>query len=431
MIPDVGHSLREQHMSELSYSSAFQGKSIFVTGHTGFKGSWLCLWLKQLGARVAGYALDPPTSPNNFDVCRVEESLDRHHIGDIRDHDTLVKAMSDAKPDLVLHLAAQTVVREGYRIPRETFDVNVMGTASVLDCVRELDRPCAVICVTSDKCYENRDHIWGYRESDPMGESDPYGASKGAAELLIRSYRNSFFHPEKLDQHGVKLASVRAGNVIGGGDWTSDALIVDLVNSLIDGRPAELRNPSAYRPWQHVLQALSGYLALAGRMLRSNEPTLCSGWNIGPLPGNELSVSQLVEQFIAEWGHGSWKDVSSPHEPHESRLLYLAVDKAVWGLNWKPAWSVQKAIAMTVDWYKHYVEDPQTIRQFTMSQIDAFEAQMAGGDDRTEPSPVANPAHSSPIDARLSRGTACDANPGALRTETPQTAASNTFPSSE
>ena len=209
-----------------------KGKSVFVTGHTGFKGSWLCLWLHELGAKVSGFALEPPTNPSNFEISGIQSVLDNHHIGDIRDEDALTAAMKRADPDLVLHLAAQSVVRESYRTPRETFDVNVMGTISVLEAVRNLNRPCSVVCVTSDKCYENVEQVWGYRECDAMGEHDPYGGSKGAAELAIRSYRHSFFPPEAHEKHGVKLASARAGNVIGGGDWTKDALIVDLVKAV-------------------------------------------------------------------------------------------------------------------------------------------------------------------------------------------------------
>lgn len=356
------------------FANSFAGRSVFVTGHTGFKGSWLCLWLERLGARVTGYALAPPTSPNNFDVCSIEGLLDRNYEADIRDADTLHAAMREAEPDVVLHLAAQSVVRESYQIPRETFDVNVMGTASVLDGVRKLDRPCAVVCITSDKCYENREQVWGYRETDAFGDHDPYGGSKGAAEILIRSYRHSFFHPEFLSTHGVKLASARAGNVIGGGDWTKDALIVDIVRSICEGRPVALRSPGAYRPWQHAVQALSGYLTLAARLLESNDPQLCSGWNIGPLPGNELSVSEVADEFFRVWGDGSWVDVSDHDKPHEAHLLHLAIDKAMQKLPWRPQWTVQTAIGQTARWCRQFVEQSGSMRELSLRQIAEYEA---------------------------------------------------------
>jgi CDP-glucose 4,6-dehydratase len=360
------------------FDNVFSGRSVFVTGHTGFKGSWLCLWLKRLGAHVTGYALKPPTAPSHFEVADVLDVLDAHHEADVRDADTLHAAIRRADPDFVLHLAAQTVVRESYRIPRETFEVNVIGTASVLDGVRKLPqrpgRPRTVLCVTSDKCYENREQIWGYRESDPMGERDPYGGSKGAAELLIRSYQHSFFPPEKLAEHGVKLCSARAGNVIGGGDWTADALVVDVVKSLEKGIPVRLRAPHAYRPWQHVLQALSGYLTLAARVHSSDDPALCSGWNIGPLPGNEMSVREVVETFFAEWGGGRWIDDSNPHHLHEATLLHLAIDKAIWKLGWKPCWTTPEALRQTARWYRKWFEGPASMREVSLAQIAEYES---------------------------------------------------------
>jgi CDP-glucose 4,6-dehydratase len=348
---------------------SFHGKSVFVTGHTGFKGSWLCLWLEQLGARVTGYALEPPTEPNNFTVCRVGDSLDAHYQADVRDEAALQSAVRRAQPDVVLHLAAQSIVRQSYSIPRETFEVNVMGTVNVLEAVRCLDKPCAVVCVTSDKCYENREQVWGYRESDAMGEHDPYGGSKGAAELAIRSYRHSFFPPAKYSEHGVKLASGRAGNVIGGGDWTPDALIVDVVRALVGGQPIRLRNPHAFRPWQHVLQALSGYLTLAAKMIQSDDPLLCDGWNFGPVPGNELPVHKVVESFLERWGDGVWIDESDPDQPHEATILRLSIDKALWQLGWRPGWNVHETLGRTAEWYRRYLDDPAQMRDFSMEQI--------------------------------------------------------------
>lgn len=331
------------------------------------------MWLKGLGAEVTGYALEPPTKPNNFTVSGVRECLVRHHLADVRDEATLHRALAAAAPDIVFHLAAQSVVRESYRIPRETFEINTIGVASLLDGVRQLDKPCIVVVVTSDKCYQNLEQVWGYRESDPFGDHDPYGGSKGAAEILIRSYRHSFFPPDRLSEHGVKLASARAGNVIGGGDWTESALIVDVVRALTSGRSVELRNPGAFRPWQHVLQALSGYLTLAVRLAESDDPEFCSGWNIGPLPGNELPVREIVDLFLAQWGRGSWTDTSNCGQPHEASILRLSIDKALWRLGWQPAWNIDEALRHTARWYQQYLEDPESIHALNLEQISAYE----------------------------------------------------------
>lgn len=283
-------------------------------------------------------------------------------------------AMREATPDLIIHMAAQTVVLEGYRSPRETFDINTVGTACLLDGVRGLDKPCSVIVVSSDKCYENREQVWGYRESDAFGSPDPYGASKGSTEIVVQSYRSSFFPEEKISEHGVKLASARAGNVIGGGDWTADALLVDLIAAISQNKPAHIRNPGAYRPWQHVLSCLSGYLTLADRLLSSDDPTYCSGWNFGPVPGNELPVRDIVERFLSVWGHGSWQDCSDPEQPHESTILRLTIDKALWQLHWRPVWGIDEALQHTVDWYKHYFTDSaHNMRDFSLGQIEVFE----------------------------------------------------------
>jgi len=358
----------------MNFSSVLAGRSVFVTGHTGFKGSWLCLWLAKLGAQVTGYALAPPTTPNNFLVSGVRPLLANHYEADIRDCEALTKAMQETQPDVVLHLAAETVVRRSYRIPRKTFDVNVTGTASVLDAVSALDRPCVVVAVTSDKCYANHGQVWGYRENDPLGEQEPYGASKAAAEILINAYRHSYFPPEKVGRHGVKLASVRAGNVVGGGDWTEDVLVVDLVRALTEGSEVAIRNPRALRPWQHVLQALDGYLSLAAKLLESDEPKYCSAWNIGPMPGNELPVQEIVERFISEWGSGSWRDASDATQPHEASILRLNIDKAIWELNWRPRWGIDQAIHATIDWYRQHLEGQADMQEVCFEQIAAYEA---------------------------------------------------------
>ncbi|MDE0863535.1 MAG: CDP-glucose 4,6-dehydratase [Rubripirellula sp.] len=347
----------------------FEGKRVFLTGHTGFKGSWLALWLHSLGAEVTGYALDPPTDPNHFTVADVASVLQTHHVADIRDESRLTAAMQQAEPDLVMHLAAQTVVRTGYQIPRETYDINVMGTIGVLDAIRSLNRPCAALMVTSDKCYENLEQVWGYREQDALGEHDPYGGSKGAAEIAIRSYRHSFFDPSRVAEHGVRLASARAGNVIGGGDWTKHALIVDVFQALAAGQSIEIRSPRALRPWQHVLQCLSGYLTIGAKLLQSNDGEYCSGWNIGPMPGNELPVQKVVEHFIECWGYGEFVDVSDPNQLAEANILRLCIDKAIWKLGWLPRWSTCESLAKTVQWYRAYLQNPHCIRDVSLSQI--------------------------------------------------------------
>src|SRR3954468_7395274 len=311
----------EGDVNPLKRKNVFRGKSVFVTGHTGFKGSWLSIWLKELGARVSGYSLAPPTSPSNFEASRVCELLDHHCVGDIRSAGGVREAIDAANPDVIFHLAAQPLVRASYESPRETFDVNFMGTCNLLEAIRVRCKPCVVVVITSDKCYEPVESAWPYREDDAMGGYDPYSASKGAAELLVASYRRSYFAPAQLDEHGVKLATVRAGNVIGGGDWARDRIVPDIVAHLSAGRPVPLRNPGAVRPWQHVLAPLHGYLQLAAQMLSSDDSELCSGWNFGPDDAGTSCVSELAERFCAAWGSGTWTFVGDGNQPHEVNLL--------------------------------------------------------------------------------------------------------------
>jgi CDP-glucose 4,6-dehydratase len=344
-------------------TGAFAGRSVFLTGHTGFKGAWLSLWLSRLGARVTGYALAPPTDPSAFVAGGVVDVLAAHHEADIRDDVLLGQAMCACAPDVVLHLAAQPLVRSSYEQPRETFDVNVVGTASVLDAVRALGRPCAVVVVTSDKCYENREQVFGYRETDPLGGLDPYSASKGAAEILVASYRQSFFPPERVQDHGVRLASVRAGNVIGGGDWAQDRIVADAARSLSIGQPVPVRNPRSTRPWQHVLEPLGGYLLLAARMLSApDDARLVGAWNFGPSSVEVVTVSELVDLFVSAWGHGSWKDASLGEQPHEAQMLRLSIDKAVTLLGWRPRWPVREAVRRAAVWYRRFYEQAPTKR---------------------------------------------------------------------
>jgi CDP-glucose 4,6-dehydratase len=341
------------------FSQAFAGRSIFLTGHTGFKGSWLAIWLHRLGARVTGYALAPPTEPSNFVASAVGALLVAHHEADLREAPRLFSALEAAQPEVVFHMAAQPIVREGYAQPRETFDVNVMGTVGLLEAVRALDRPCVVVVITSDKCYENREQVGGYREVDALGGHDPYSASKAAAEIVTAAYRRSFFFaPATLDRPRIRVASARAGNVIGGGDWAKDRIITDLVRHLRASKPIPVRSPLAVRPWQHVLEPLSGYLLLAARMLGSDDPGLCDAWNFGPLPGEDVSVCRLVEHFIQAWGVGSWKDVSDPNQPHEQGVLRLNVEKAIHRLGWRPRWSLGEAVCATARWYRRFYDAP-------------------------------------------------------------------------
>ncbi len=379
-------------MAALSWEQigpVFAGRSVFVTGHTGFKGSWLSIWLHGLGARVTGYALAPPTSPSNFEASAVGELLAAHHEADLRDSAGLQAALQGAAADVVFHLAAQPLVRQSYASPRETFDVNVMGTVNLLEAIRVLGRPCVVVVITSDKCYENREQTWGYREIDALGGHDPYSASKGAAEIAVAAYRNSFFPPGDLRRHRVKLASVRAGNVIGGGDWAKDRILTDVVRHLQAGQPVPVRSPRAVRPWQHVLEPLGGYLTLAARMLQSDDPAWCEAWNFGPVPGEEIPVSRLVELFIQAWGDDrvpgpghavrrvvgcAWQDVSDPNAPHEAGVLRLCTDKALHQLAWRPRWNVAEAVRRAAQWYRRfYASSSPDARAACRQDIEAYE----------------------------------------------------------
>lgn len=351
----------------------FAGRSVLVTGHTGFKGSWLSIWLHQLGAKVAGYALAPPSSPSNFEASRVRELLESHCEADIRDAGKLHEVIEATEPEVIFHLAAQPLVRESYQFPHETMEVNFMGTCNVLESVRRRGKPCVVVIVTSDKCYENRERLWGYREDEAMGGHDPYSASKGAAELLVASYRRSFFPSQRIGQHGIKVASARAGNVIGGGDWAKDRIVPDIVAHLATGRAVPVRSPRSVRPWQHVLEPLGGYLTLAAKMLASDEPSLCDGWNFGPNQDGNATVRELVEQFCATWGSGSWQDLSDPNQPHEACLLRLSIEKAIAHLGWRPAWDFERTIQHTAAWYRAFEQARgRSMRDACLADIAAY-----------------------------------------------------------
>ena len=331
--------------------TVMRGRRVLVTGHTGFKGSWLAEWLLELGAEVTGLALAPATDPSLFDMLGLAARLTDHR-GDVRSLETVLREVDDTKPDVIFHLAAQAIVRTAYVEPVATFATNVMGTVHLLDAVRTLGRPCAVVVVTSDKCYEDRGLRRPYTEDDPLGGHDPYSASKGAAELVAASYRRSFFPPERFAQHGVSLATVRAGNVIGGGDWSSDRVVSDIMGSLSAGQPVRLRNPGAVRPWQHVLDALSGYLWLGARMFKDGADGLAGPWNFGPDQSDAIPVSELTEHMLRAWGSGSWIDAREPNAVHEAGYLSLDAGKAAKRLGWRPTWRVNEAIDATVAWYK-------------------------------------------------------------------------------
>jgi CDP-glucose 4,6-dehydratase len=336
------------------FGSAFNGKRVLVTGHTGFKGSWLCEWLLGLGANVTGLSLPPESGPSLFSELGLARRL-RHVIGDIQSPEVLAKLVRDNKPDFVFHLAAQSLVRESYARPRETFSVNAMGTAHLLEALRNLKNPCAAVFVTTDKCYENREWHLGYREDDKLGGRDPYSASKATAELIIASYRDSFFR-----DHPVKIASSRAGNVIGGGDWAKDRIVPDCIAALVKKKPIPVRNSRATRPWQHVLEPLSGYLWLAAsladpKLRRCELPLLTSAFNFGPNRDSNRTVAELVEEILKHWP-GRWEDKTDPRAPHEAGLLQLSTDKAYALLRWFPVWSFSEAVAGAVDWYRNAQE---------------------------------------------------------------------------
>lgn len=359
----------ELKMSSLS-SGFWQGKKVFVTGHTGFKGAWLCLWLRRLGAEVTGYALDPPTVPSLFELARVGEGM-KSCVGDIRDAATLQRELTAAAPEVVIHMAAQPLVRESYRSPLETYSVNVLGTATLLEAVRCCSSVRAVVNVTTDKCYENREWVWGYRENEPLGGYDPYSSSKACSELVTSAYRNSFFNPRQYDRHGIAVASARAGNVIGGGDWAADRLIPDCIRALLKSENILIRNPYAIRPWQHVLEPLSGYLLLAQRLCESG-PRFAEAWNFGPDDMDARPVEWVVERLCARWGGGVSHSVDNGEHPHEAYYLKLDCSKSRSELGWHPRWSLERTIDRIVDW-TIACRDGENVGQVCEKQIAEFE----------------------------------------------------------
>jgi len=345
------------------------GKRVFLTGHTGFKGSWLSLWLQSMGAHVTGFALAPPTTPSLFEVARVADGM-QSIIGDVRDLTSLQKAMNDAKPEIVIHMAAQALVRYSYDNPVETYATNVMGTVHLFEAVRTTPSVKAVVNITTDKCYENREWIWGYRENEPMGGFDPYSNSKGCAELVTSAYRSSFFNPQSYAKHGVALASVRAGNVIGGGDWALDRLIPDIISAFSERRPVSIRSPHAIRPWQHVLEPLRGYLMLAEK-LYDEGVDYAEGWNFGPNEVDAKSVGWIVDTLAGQWGAGATWSLDGAEHPHEATYLKLDISKVRSKLGWSPVLNLTEGLQMIVDWYREY-KNKSEMRDVVLSQIAAY-----------------------------------------------------------
>jgi CDP-glucose 4,6-dehydratase len=352
---------------EVNLHEGYGGRRVFVTGHTGFKGAWLAEWLRTLGAEVTGYALDPPTQPNLFDAIDLAGRV-RHVVADVRDYDRLRDEVEAAQPEVIFHLAARALVRRAYEEPRDTFETNVMGTVNVLEAARSSPSVRAVVVVTSDKSYENLESGRPFVETDPVGGRDPYGASKAAAELVTAAYRESFF------ASGAVVASVRAGNVIGGGDWAPDRIIPDSVRALVADEPVVVRNPDAIRPWQHVLEPLSGYLRL-GSLLLDDGRRFAGAWNFGPtVEGSERPVRWVVERFLAEWGAGSWTTpASTAGQPREAHLLSLDSSKARQDLGWAPVWEAPTAIRRTASWYREYYRAPDQARDLVADELRAYE----------------------------------------------------------
>lgn len=342
---------------------------MFVTGHTGFKGAWLCLWLSKLGATVTGYALKPPTSPSLFELCKIEE-LVTSVIGDIRDPEKLAQAMQKAQPEMIIHMAAQPLVRDSYEIPAETYAINVMGTVNVLEAVRSCPSVKAVVNVTTDKCYENKEWLWGYRENEPMGGYDPYASSKACAELVTSAYRSSFFHQKDYKNHGVAIASARAGNVIGGGDWAKDRLIPDCIAALLENKPIIVRNPNAIRPWQHVLEPLSGYLTLAQNLYEKGS-AFAEGWNFGPDDSDAKPVGWIVEKLCKLWEGNATYQIDKGEHPHEANYLKLDCAKAKMRLNWQPSWNLEHTLNKITEWVTAYKEQ-QEMRKICTKQIKEY-----------------------------------------------------------
>lgn len=344
----------------------WQGKRVFLTGHTGFKGGWLSLWLQHLGAQVTGFALPAPTTPSLFECAQVANGM-TSIIGDIRDGVALAAAMNEAAPEIVIHMAAQPLVRRSYIDPVETYSTNVMGTVNLLEAVRQTASVRAVVNVTTDKCYENKEWVWGYRENEPMGGFDPYSSSKGCAELVTAAYRNSFFNVARYHEHRIAIATARAGNVIGGGDWAEDRLIPDILRAIQQGQSVNIRSPHAIRPWQHVLEPLSGYLALAEK-LHTRGTAFAEAFNFGPAEEDAKSVQWIVQELTQQWGDGASWHLDSGKHPHEAHYLKLDCSKARVSLAWSPRWHLAQALQAIIVWHKAR-QSGEDMRAICLQQI--------------------------------------------------------------
>ena len=351
-----------------NFNNVYNGKRVLVTGHTGFKGSWLSIWLRELGAEVIGYSLDPYTEKDNFVLSHLSEKIVDIR-GDIRDRKHLRKIFDKYKPEIVFHLAAQPLVRLSYDIPVETYETNLMGTINILEEIRNCKNTKIGIMITTDKCYENKEQIWGYRENEAFGGYDPYSSSKGACEIAIQSWRNSFFNPKDYEKHGKSIASVRAGNVIGGGDWAKDRIVPDCIRALEEGKDIEIRSPKSIRPWEHVLEPLSGYLLLGQKMME-DPIKYCEGWNFGPNLDAIVNVWEVAEKIVKDYGKGNLKDISDPNALHEAKLLLLDITKSRFELGWKPTLTIDESIELTAEWYKRYVNED--VYKLCVEQINKF-----------------------------------------------------------
>ena len=364
-----------EKMVTLFNPNFWQGKSVFLTGHTGFKGSWLSLWLKNLGAKLIGYSLPPPTDPSLFELVGIADNMVSIQ-GDVLNFENLKSAIKKYKPEIVIHMAAQSLVRYSYNHPLETYMTNVIGTANILEAVRQTGGAKAVLIVTSDKCYENNEQVAGYKENDNMGGYDPYSSSKGCAELVTSAFRQSFFPRNNFEKHGTAVASARAGNVIGGGDWAQDRLIPDVVRGILSKQTIKIRNPNAVRPWQHVLEPLGGYLTLVEK-LYNNGPQFAEAWNFGPKDSDDKSVAWVVERFLKIWGGNITWLSEEDKTLHEAAYLRLNCNKAQNCLSWEPHWGIENALEKTAEWYKAYKEK-QNIQEVAILQIAQYEKGLAG-----------------------------------------------------
>jgi len=347
----------------------WKDKQVLITGHTGFKGSWLCLVLHSMGARVHGYALEPPTNPSLFEEAKIHE-LVSSTISDVRDYKSLLATLKKVQPEIIIHMAAQPLVRESYKNPVETYSTNVMGTVHLLEACRQAGGVKAIVNVTTDKCYENREWFWGYRENEPMGGYDPYSNSKGCSELVTSAYRSSFFNEKEYEKHGVALASARAGNVIGGGDWAGDRLIPDFIRAISTGEEVMIRSPYAVRPWQHVLEPLTGYLTLAERLF-SNGTAYAEAWNFGPDDSDARNVEWVISTICKMWGKDASYKIDTHPQPHEASYLKLDCSKAKARLGWFPRWNLETALKSIVDWNKAWL-GKKDIRVVTEDQISNY-----------------------------------------------------------